>query len=406
MQVVGTAGYAAPEYIQTGHLTVKSDVWSFGIVMLEVLTGRKVMDRNRPKNEQRLVEWAKPYTNDHHKIFQIVDPILNGRYPARPAQKFAQLAYQCLSKFPKHRPKMSDVVEKLKIVQDKTHQWESPSSHSPTSLNVSGEFPKSRDSPRGPAIGSLPSARSGKASKHSPSVRNNADVPRQQIPSLSLECSCQASSPSTTSGAEPKPVDSPVEKPQPVATVAEEPMPVERTPVVSSAEKPEPVATVLEQPKSMDPTPVDSSLEAPELVVSVVEEPKHMVTISEKTEPLDTSAEKPELLDSPAENPKPLDVCLQPVDTPAEKPKLVETVVEEPKVVEDPKLVDELPNAMDAVAEDSGMEEQKRENSSLESVKRRSHWGSDRLSRMSRESGRFTWIPKLSFSTSSTRSTS
>jgi hypothetical protein len=351
VQVVGTAGYAAPEYIQTGHLTVKSDVWSFGIVMLEVLTGRKVMDRNRPKNEQRLVEWAKPYINDHHKIFQIVDPFLKGRYPARPAQKFAQLAYQCLSKFPKSRPKMSDVVEKLKIVQEETYQWESPSAHSPSSLSLPGEISRStKDSPRGLTLGSLPIVRSGKASNYSPNIGHSADDSRQ-IPNLSLRGSSHGLSRSTKSvsmsGAEPKPVD-------------------------SSAEKPELVVTLLEEPKPVDPNPVDanpvySSSEKPELVATVVKEPKSM-----DTKLMDSIVEKAESVDSSAE-----------------KPKLVETVEEEPKpiytVVEEPKLVSIL-----------------MENSSSEVVKRRS-WGSDRLARMSRESGRFTWIPKLSLSIRSTR---
>ncbi|KAG0569690.1 hypothetical protein KC19_6G108200 [Ceratodon purpureus] len=436
--VVGTAGYAAPEYIQTGHLTVKSDVWSFGIVMLEVLTGRKVMDRNRPKNEQRLVEWAKPYINDHHKIFQIVDPLLKGRYPARPAQKFAQLAYQCLSKFPKHRPKMSDIVEKLKIVQEKTYQWENPSSHSPTSLSLSGEISRSsKDSPRGLTLGSLPTVRSGKASKYSPSVRNSGDDSRQ-IPNLSLEGSSHGSSHLTkrvsTPGTEPKPVESTAEKPVLVATAVEEP-----NPLIVSAGKPELVAPVLEEPKPVEPKSVDST-EKPELVATVVEEPKSMDTIAEKpkptdftvekAEPLNLSAEKPELLGT-AESPEPVDISaeiLNPVDTPAEKPDLVKTFVEEPKilesvvaepklvetVVEEPKLVD-TPKPMDTVAEElklgnTVVEEPKtvdlsKENSPSEVVKRRS-WGSDRLSRMSRESGRFTWIPKLSFSTSSNRSTS
>jgi hypothetical protein len=375
VQVVGTAGYAAPEYIQTGHLTVKSDVWSFGIVMLEVLTGRKVMDRNRPKNEQRLVEWAKPYINDHHKIFQIVDPFLKGRYPARPAQKFAQLAYQCLSKFPKSRPKMSDVVEKLKIVQEKTYQWESPSAHSPSSLSLPGEISRStKDSPRGLTLGSLPIVRSGKASNYSPNIGHSADDSRQ-IPNLSLRGSSHGLSRSTKSvsmsGAEPKPVDSSAEKPELVPIVVEEPKPVDPNPVVSSAEKPELVVTLLEEPKPVDPNPVDanpvySSSEKPELVATVVKEPKSM-----DTKLMDSIVEKAESVDSSAE-----------------KPKLVETVEEEPKpiytVVEEPKLVSIL-----------------MENSSSEVVKRRS-WGSDRLARMSRESGRFTWIPKLSFSIRST----
>ncbi|KAI7735988.1 hypothetical protein M8C21_022400, partial [Ambrosia artemisiifolia] len=56
--VVGTVGYAAPEYIQTGRLTYKSDVWSFGIFLYELITGRRPFDRNKPKNEQKLLDWS------------------------------------------------------------------------------------------------------------------------------------------------------------------------------------------------------------------------------------------------------------------------------------------------------------------------------------------------------------
>ncbi|XP_042510004.1 serine/threonine-protein kinase PCRK1-like [Macadamia integrifolia] len=111
--VVGTVGYAAPEYIQTGRLTAKSDVWSFGVVLYELITGRRSVDRNLPRSEQKLLEWVKPYVSDSKKFHLILDPRLEDGSCLKSAQKLASLANKCLMKQPKSRPKMSEVVEML-----------------------------------------------------------------------------------------------------------------------------------------------------------------------------------------------------------------------------------------------------------------------------------------------------
>ncbi|GLJ18203.1 hypothetical protein SUGI_0321930 [Cryptomeria japonica] len=116
-RVMGTYGYAAPEYVMTGHLTAKSDVYSFGVVLLEMLTGRRSMDKTRPSREYNLAEWARPLLNDKRKLLQILDPRLEGEYSVKGAQKAANLAYHCLSQNPKSRPLMKDVVETLEPLQ-------------------------------------------------------------------------------------------------------------------------------------------------------------------------------------------------------------------------------------------------------------------------------------------------
>ncbi|AQK57078.1 protein kinase homolog2 [Zea mays] len=114
---MGTYGYAAPEYVMTGHLTARSDVYSFGVVLLELLTGRKSIDKSRPSREQSLVDWALPKLNDKRRLLQIIDPRLEGQYSARAAHKSCSLAFYCLSQNPKARPLMSDVVETLAPLQ-------------------------------------------------------------------------------------------------------------------------------------------------------------------------------------------------------------------------------------------------------------------------------------------------
>ncbi|CAI0387531.1 unnamed protein product [Linum tenue] len=117
-RVMGTQGYAAPEYIMTGHLTSMSDVYSFGVVLLELLTGRRSVDKARPQREQNLVEWARPMLNDPRRLGRIMDPRLEGQYSETGARKAAALAYQCLSHRPKHRPNMSLVVKTLEPLKD------------------------------------------------------------------------------------------------------------------------------------------------------------------------------------------------------------------------------------------------------------------------------------------------
>ncbi|KAJ9563756.1 hypothetical protein OSB04_008916 [Centaurea solstitialis] len=113
-RVMGTYGYAAPEYVMTGHLSSRSDVYSFGVVLLEMLTGRRSMDKNRPNGEHNLVEWARPHLGERRRFYRLIDPRLEGHFSVKGAQKAAQLAARCLSRDPKARPLMSEVVEYLK----------------------------------------------------------------------------------------------------------------------------------------------------------------------------------------------------------------------------------------------------------------------------------------------------
>ncbi|KAG2253035.1 hypothetical protein Bca52824_083171 [Brassica carinata] len=116
--VMGTEGYAAPEYLSAGHLTTMSDVFSFGVVLLEMLTARKAVKKYRSQRGRNLVEWARPMLKDPNKLEQIIDPSLEGRYSLEGIRKAAVLAYQCLSHNPKSRPTMATVVKTLERILD------------------------------------------------------------------------------------------------------------------------------------------------------------------------------------------------------------------------------------------------------------------------------------------------
>uniref|UniRef100_A0A7N0UF51 Protein kinase domain-containing protein n=1 Tax=Kalanchoe fedtschenkoi TaxID=63787 RepID=A0A7N0UF51_KALFE len=116
-RVIGTRGYAAPEYVATGHLTPKSDVYSFGVVLLELLSGRRALDEDKLGSAgDNLVDWSKPFLKDSRRVLRIMDVRLGGQYSKKGAQAVAALAEQCLHIDPKYRPVMSDVLATLEKV--------------------------------------------------------------------------------------------------------------------------------------------------------------------------------------------------------------------------------------------------------------------------------------------------
>ncbi|WOL18916.1 hypothetical protein Cni_G27713 [Canna indica] len=101
----------------SGHLYVKSDVYGFGVVLLEMLSGQRAMDPNRPSGQHKLVDWAMPMLADRRKLARLMDPRLEGQYSSKGAFQAAQLTLSCLAGEPKSRPSMKDVVETLEHIE-------------------------------------------------------------------------------------------------------------------------------------------------------------------------------------------------------------------------------------------------------------------------------------------------
>ncbi|XP_022946435.1 probable serine/threonine-protein kinase PBL21 [Cucurbita moschata] len=123
-RVMGTYGYCAPEYAMSGKLTLKSDIYSFGVVMLELITGRRVIDSKRKPGEQNLVVWSRPLLKDRRKFVQLVDPLLEGHFPLRCLQHAVAITAMCLQEQPSFRPLISDIVVALEYLVSQSYLQE------------------------------------------------------------------------------------------------------------------------------------------------------------------------------------------------------------------------------------------------------------------------------------------
>ncbi|PSS34752.1 Receptor-like protein kinase [Actinidia chinensis var. chinensis] len=109
--VKGTLGYLDPDYYRTQQLTTKSDVYAFGVVLLEVLCGRPAVDE-KLEEQRSLVLWAK-HCIKKRKLHQIIDPLLIGQMSSQCLKLFGEVADHCLQERPEKRPTMAAVVESL-----------------------------------------------------------------------------------------------------------------------------------------------------------------------------------------------------------------------------------------------------------------------------------------------------
>ncbi|KAG4399747.1 hypothetical protein AAZX31_08G280700 [Glycine max] len=116
-RVLGTFGYFDPEYTSTGKLTLQSDVYAFGVVLLELLTGRRAVDLNQGPNDQNLVLQVRHLLNDRKKLLKVIDPeMARNSYTMESIFTFANLASRCVRSESNERPSMVDCVKEIQMI--------------------------------------------------------------------------------------------------------------------------------------------------------------------------------------------------------------------------------------------------------------------------------------------------
>ncbi|KAK4353589.1 hypothetical protein RND71_025783 [Anisodus tanguticus] len=159
--MMGT-GYSAPEFERTGELSLKSDVYCFGVVLLELITGRRAVDTTRPTDEQNLVAWvriravessiaacvrAQPYLKDPKRFPELADPRLEKRFPVKSLNQAVGVTAMCLQDEPMVRPLIGDVVAALSFLtmpSPDDPMPSSPTAPTPTS-NIEKSSPNNED---------------------------------------------------------------------------------------------------------------------------------------------------------------------------------------------------------------------------------------------------------------------
>ncbi|KAI4327541.1 hypothetical protein L6164_019990 [Bauhinia variegata] len=130
--IVGTKGYMAPEYLENGVVSTKLDVYAFGVLILEMLTGKEVAafyteDKVNLSDALRAILGEE---SDQERLRGFMDPSLHGSYPLELANFVLRLVLNCIDKDPENRPAMHEIVTSLSRTLDSSLTWE-------TSMNIS-----------------------------------------------------------------------------------------------------------------------------------------------------------------------------------------------------------------------------------------------------------------------------
>ncbi|KAL7604797.1 hypothetical protein Lser_V15G17761 [Lactuca serriola] len=115
-ELVGTLGYIPPEYSQSWIATLRGDIYSFGVVMLELLTGKRPMEIFRPKASRELVVWVNQLRREG-KQDEVFDTLLKGKGFEEEMLQVLDVACMCVNVNPLKRPSIKEVVDWLHNVE-------------------------------------------------------------------------------------------------------------------------------------------------------------------------------------------------------------------------------------------------------------------------------------------------
>ncbi|XP_072972032.1 probable receptor-like serine/threonine-protein kinase At4g34500 [Typha angustifolia] len=111
-RVMGTFGYVAPEYASTGMLNEGSDIYSFGVLLMEIISGRSPVDYRRPAGEVNLVDWFKGMVGSR-RVEEVVDPLIREQPSPRALKRVLLVCLRCIDSDAEKRPKMGQIVHML-----------------------------------------------------------------------------------------------------------------------------------------------------------------------------------------------------------------------------------------------------------------------------------------------------
>ncbi|CAJ2650184.1 unnamed protein product [Trifolium pratense] len=115
-EIWGTPGYMDPEYVVTQELTEKSDIYSFGVLLLEIVTGRRAI-----QDHKNLVEWAKPYMESETRLLELVDPNVRESFDLDQLQTVISIVGWCTQREGRARPSIKQVLRLLYETSEPMH---------------------------------------------------------------------------------------------------------------------------------------------------------------------------------------------------------------------------------------------------------------------------------------------